>query len=143
MADDSLSKLDQLRHSMSALEAQRATLGKAVVEPALAALRQQIEALEAHIPPEPVPTEERRLITIFFADIVGSTTIAERLDPEDWRRTVAALHRTISAIVEEHQGSVAQYLGDGLLALFGARRASEHDPENAIRAGLDVQSAVA
>jgi len=143
MAEENRSKLDQLRHSISVLEGQRATLGDAVVDPALAALRQQIEALEAQAPLEPAPKEQRRLITIFFADIVGSTTIAERLDPEEWRETVAAVHAALGGVIQQHQGSVAQYLGDGLLALFGARTSGEHDPENAIRAALDAQNAVA
>ncbi len=143
MAEDLRSQLDRLRHSISVLEGQRAALGDAVVEPALAALRQQLDALEAQTAPQPVPTEERRLITIFFADIVGSTALADRLDPEEWRQTVAAVHATLGTIIQQHQGTVAQYLGDGLLALFGATAAGEHDPENAIRAALDAQSAVA
>ena len=143
MTDDTRSRLEQLRHSISVLEGQRATLGDAVVEAALAGLRLQIETLEAEAIAQPAPTEERRLITIFFADIAGSTAIAEGLDPEEWRRTVSAVHAAVGAIIEEHQGSVVQYLGDGLLALFGARAASEHDPEHAIRAALDAQAAVA
>ncbi len=118
-------------------------LGDAVVEPALAALRLQLDALEAQTPPPPVPTEERRLITIFFADIVGSTALAERLDPEEWRQAVATVHATLGTVIQQHQGTVAQYLGDGILALFGARAAGEHDPENAIRAALDAQTAAA
>ena len=143
MADDPRAKLDQLRHSIDVLEGQRAALGDAVVGPALAALRQQIEALEADAASPRAPAEERRLITIFFTDIVGSTAIAERLDPEEWRKTVAAIHQMVGTIVQEHQGSVVQYLGDGLLAMFGARTAGEHDPENAIRAALDAQNGVA
>jgi class 3 adenylate cyclase/tetratricopeptide (TPR) repeat protein len=128
---------------MTALEAQRAALGDAVVEPALAALRQQIEALEQQLAPSPTPGEERRVITILFTDIVGSTAVAERLDAEEWRRMVATLHAAVGAVVEDHQGQVVQYLGDGLLALFGARSTSEHDPENAIRAALEAQNAAA
>jgi class 3 adenylate cyclase len=143
MTDETFGKLDQLRHSITVLEGQRGALGDAVVEPALAALRQQVEALEAEAVIPHAPIEERRLITVFFTDIVGSTAIAERLDPEEWRKTVAAVHETVGTTIQEHQGSVVQYLGDGLLALFGARTASEHDPENAIRAALDAQNAVA
>jgi len=143
MADDTHKRLEQLRHSITVLEAQRATLGEAVVESALAGLRLQIESLETQSAPFPAPAEERRLITILFTDIVGSTTIAERLDPEEWRKTVAAVHDAVGTIIQEHQGSVVQYLGDGLLALFGARTASEHDPEHAIRAALEAQNAVA
>jgi class 3 adenylate cyclase/tetratricopeptide (TPR) repeat protein len=127
---------------MAVLEAQRTTLGESVVEPALAALRQQLAALEAQVPAVSAPAEERRLITILFTDVVGSTGLAESLDPEEWRRTVARLHGMVGEIVQKHQGTVVQYLGDGLLALFGAHGSSEHDPENAIRAALEAQSAV-
>ncbi len=76
---------------MGALEKQRSTLGDAVVDPALAALRQQLATLEAQAPAVPAPAEERRLITILFTDVVGSTGLAESLDPEEWRRTIAKL----------------------------------------------------
>jgi len=142
MVESLHAQLEALRHSIAVLEAQRATLGDAVVEPAIDGLRQRLTALETQTPLVVRPAEERRLITIFFTDIVGSTALAEQQDPEEWRETVARLHSTIGMIVQQHQGTVAQYLGDGLLALFGAQTASEHDPENAIRAGLAVQSAV-
>lgn len=143
MANSPPAQLEQLRHAIAVLEGQRAALGDAVVEPALAALRQQLVALEAEVTAESLPTEERRLITILFTDIVGSTTLAHDLDPEEWRQTVAKLHSTMGKIIQDRHGLVAQYLGDGLLALFGAQTSSEHDPENAVRAALEAQSAIA
>jgi class 3 adenylate cyclase/tetratricopeptide (TPR) repeat protein len=139
-------ELDKVRNAIAALEAQRALLGDAVVDTALAGLRQQLAALEdaqAVGAFDSTPSEERRIITILFADIVGSTSLAEQLDPEEWRQSVAAFHAAAGGAVEAHGGQVAQYLGDGLLAFFGAEAASEHDPENAIRAALDLQAAVA
>ncbi|HEV8339343.1 MAG TPA: adenylate/guanylate cyclase domain-containing protein [bacterium] len=142
MVESLHAQLEALRHSIAVLEAQRATLGDAVVEPAIDGLRQRLTALETQTPLVVRPAEERRLITIFFIDVVGSTALAEQQDPEEWRQTVARLHSTVGLIVQQHQGNVAQYLGDGLLALFGAHHASEHDPENAIRAALAVQAAI-
>lgn len=127
---------------MSVLETQRATLGAAVVDPALAALRQQLAALETEVPAQSGPLEERRVITILFTDIVGSTALAHNLDPEEWRQTVAKLHSAIGTIIQGHHGMVAQYLGDGLLALFGAEASGERDPEHAILAALGAQSAI-
>ncbi len=127
---------------MAVLEGQRPLLGDAVVEPALAGLRQQLTALEAQAATEPTPIEERRLVTILFTDIVGSTQMAEKLDPEEWRETVAKLHKSVGNIIARHQGRVAQYLGDGLLAFFGAQQSSEYDAENAIRAALEFQNAL-
>ncbi|HEV8339935.1 MAG TPA: adenylate/guanylate cyclase domain-containing protein [bacterium] len=143
MGDLQQPQLEQVRHAIAVMEAQRDTLGDAVVEAALAALRQQLAALEAEEFAAPAPVEERRLITILFTDIVGSTAHAQGQDPEEWRHIVASLHATVGMIVQAHHGTVAQYLGDGLLAFFGAESSSEHDPENAIRAALEAQSAVA
>jgi len=142
LTDPVQTQIDQLRQAMGALEAQRTSLGDAAVDAALDGLRQRLAVLGTPAPSAVGPAEERRLITIFFTDIVGSTSLAEKVDPEEWRETVARLHSTVGMIVQQHQGTVAQYLGDGLLALFGAQTASEHDPENAIRAALAVQTAV-
>ncbi len=136
-------ELEKLRAAMTGLEVQRAVLGDAIVEPALAGLRLQIAALEAQPQADVAPADERRLITILFTDIVGSTALAEKLDPEDWRQTVAQLHATVGNLITQHQGTVAQYLGDGLLAFFGAQASSEQDAENAIRAALEFQNAIA
>ena len=127
---------------MAALEAQRPTLGDVAVEAALEGLRQRLGALESAEVPRAVRADDRRLITILFVDVVGSTALAEKQDPEEWRHTIAGLHAAFGRIIQEHHGIVAQYLGDGLLALFGAQIAGEHDPENAIRAALAAQAAV-
>jgi class 3 adenylate cyclase/tetratricopeptide (TPR) repeat protein len=145
MANPPVEQIERLRASLAALEGQRAVLGDAVVEPALAALRAQITALEAERDAKAaaqVPADERRLITILFTDIVGSTALADKLDPEEWRQIVARVHGTAGAAVERCQGQVAQYLGDGLLAFFGAQHPTEADPELAIRAALEFQQAI-
>jgi len=87
---------------------------------------------------EPEPSDERRPVTILFLDIVGSTAIAERLDAEDWKAVVNPALTRFTAIVERHGGRVAQLLGDGLLAFFGAPVAHEDDAVRAVRAGLDL-----
>jgi class 3 adenylate cyclase/predicted ATPase len=134
---------DQLRQAIAVVEAQRGTLGDGVVDLALTGLRQQLTTLEAQLPAKPTPPDERRVITILFTDIVGSTALAEQLDPEEWRHTVAEVHATAGRIIEQHHGMVAQYLGDGLLAWFGVPQPTEDDPEHAVRAALGVQSAIA
>jgi len=145
MAESLQVQIEKLGASIRGLEAQRGVLGDAIVEPALAALRQQLAALEeqAAQAAQVGSAEERRLVTILFFDIVGSTAMAEKLDPEEWRRVVQGVHATLGGAVVAHHGMVAQYLGDGMLAFFGSKEASEHDPENAIRAALDGHAAVA
>lgn len=87
-------------------------------------------------------TGERKLVTALFADIVGSTAMAEQMDPEDWREIVAGAHRRVSEAVYRYEGTIAQLLGDGVLAFFGAPLAHEDDAERAIRAALDILDSI-
>jgi class 3 adenylate cyclase/tetratricopeptide (TPR) repeat protein len=142
MADSLQSQMEELRTSINGLEAQRSVLGEAIVNPALKTLRGQLAVLEEQAAKQTIPAEDRRMVTILFTDMVGSTSMAEKLDPEEWRRIVSKTHSAIGDAISAHHGTIAQYLGDGLLAFFGAREAGENDPENAIRAALDAQAAV-
>src|SRR6266699_2780066 len=81
---------------------------------------------------------ERRPITVLFADIAGPTSIAERLDPEDWTELVGEAFRRMNRTVERYGGTVARLMGDGVLAFFGAPTAHEDDPERAVSCGLDM-----
>jgi class 3 adenylate cyclase len=92
---------------------------------------------------EPNATAERRQLTVMFCDLVGSTALSARLDPEDLRAVVGAYHRCVTAVIDKSGGFVAKYMGDGVLAYFGYPRADEHDAERAVRAGLAVTEAVA
>jgi class 3 adenylate cyclase len=85
---------------------------------------------------------ERRQLTVMFCDLVGSTGLSARLDPEDLREVIAAYHRAVADVVKSFDGFVAKYMGDGVLAYFGYPRAHEDDAERAIRAGLGVVDAV-
>jgi class 3 adenylate cyclase/tetratricopeptide (TPR) repeat protein len=88
------------------------------------------------------PEGERKIVTALFTDIVGSTTLAEQMDPEYWREIVSGAHRCVSEAVYRYEGTIAQLLGDGVLAFFGAPLAHEDDPERAVRAALDILAAV-
>jgi class 3 adenylate cyclase len=79
---------------------------------------------------------ERRQTTILFCDLVGSTVLSNSMDPEELRQLIMAYHELAEAVIAEHQGFVAQYLGDGILAYFGYPQAKENDAERAVRAGL-------
>jgi class 3 adenylate cyclase/predicted ATPase len=85
---------------------------------------------------------ERRQLTIMFCDLVGSTPLALRYDPEDLREIVGAYHRAVAEIVGRFAGFVAKYMGDGVLVYFGYPQAHEDDAERAVRAGLAVIDAV-
>lgn len=84
------------------------------------------------------PGTERRVVTLLFADVVGSTTLAEAMDPEDWGEIVNEVIADMARRVERYGGTVAQFAGDSILALFGAPVAHEDDPYRAIRAGVEI-----
>jgi len=81
---------------------------------------------------------ERRHLTVLFCDLVGSTAIAARLDPEQWRDTLAGFHRAAAEAITRFDGHVAKYLGDGVMAYFGWPAAHDNDAERAARAGLAI-----
>jgi len=85
---------------------------------------------------------ERRQLTVMFCDLVGSTELSSRLDPEDLREVIAAYHRAVAKAVSGFDGFVAKYMGDGVLVYFGYPRAHEDDAERAVRAGLALIDAV-
>jgi class 3 adenylate cyclase len=78
-----------------------------------------------------------------FCDLVGSTALSRRLDPEDLREVIGAYHRCVGAAVRRFDGFVAKYMGDGVLVYFGYPRADEHDAERAVRGGLALVEGVA
>ena len=87
--------------------------------------------------------EERKVVTVVFADMVGSTERAERLDPEDVRALLAPYHARLRHELERHGGTVEKFIGDAVVAVFGAPTAHEDDPERAVRASLAIQEAIA
>src|SRR5258706_12338124 len=97
---------------------------------------------DATTPARPAASSERRPITVLFADIAGSTAIAERMDPEDWTVLVGEAFKRMNSTIERYGGTVARLMGDGVLAFFGAPTAHEDDPERAVRCGLDMVRAI-
>jgi class 3 adenylate cyclase/predicted ATPase len=91
---------------------------------------------------KPHDVAERRQLTVLFCDLVGSTALASRLDPEDLREIIGAYHRCVADTVARFDGFVAKYMGDGVLVYFGYPQAHEDDPERAVRAGLALVDAV-
>jgi hypothetical protein len=84
---------------------------------------------------------ERRQLTVMFCDLVGSTALSARLDPEDMREVIAAYQKCVSETVRRFGGYVAKYMGDGVLVYFGYPQAHEHDAERAVQAGLPLVEA--
>jgi class 3 adenylate cyclase/predicted ATPase len=102
------------------------------------------------LPPEATPTRplkpedsaERRQLTIMFCDLVGSTGLSSRMDPEDLRDVISAYQAACTNVIQTYDGMVAKLMGDGILAYYGYPRAHEDDAERAVRSGLDIIRAV-
>jgi predicted ATPase/class 3 adenylate cyclase len=88
------------------------------------------------------PSGERRQVTVMFSDLVGSTALSTRMDPEDLREVISAYQKCVADTVQHSGGFVAKYMGDGVLVYFGYPEAHEDDAERAIRAGLELVAAV-
>jgi class 3 adenylate cyclase/tetratricopeptide (TPR) repeat protein len=127
----------QLQQAIAHLEGQRAFLGNAVVEAALGPLQERVTQLRSQLSTA-TSSAERRIVTVLFSDVTGSTSLAEQLDPEEWTTIMNGIFHRLIEPVERYGGTVARLMGDGILAIFGAPIAHEDDPERAILAGLDI-----
>ncbi len=93
-------------------------------------------------PVAPHETAERRQVTVMFSDLVGSTALSARMDPEDLREVISAYQKCVAETVQRFGGFVAKFMGDGVLIYFGYPQAHEDDAERAVRAGLELVTAV-
>ena len=115
----------------------RADLSAATFEAARGRGRQRPRNYHARVEPAS-RGGERRPVTTLFADVVGSTGLAETMDPEEWAELIGDATTTMGKVVDRYGGRVSQVLGDGILAFFGVPVAHEDDPQRAVRAGLDL-----
>ena len=92
--------------------------------------------------PAPHDTAERRQVTVMFSDLVGSTALSARMDPEDLREVISAYQKCVAETVRRFGGFVAKYMGDGILIYFGYPQAHEDDAERAVRVGLEMVAAM-
>jgi class 3 adenylate cyclase/tetratricopeptide (TPR) repeat protein len=131
---------EQLEQAIAALEAQRATLGDAVVDTALAPMREKLAALEAETQ---AADQQRKQITVLFGDVSGFTAMSETMDAEDVTELMNALWERLDRAIAEYAGTIDKHIGDEVMALWGAETAREEDPEQAIRAALAMQAELA
>jgi class 3 adenylate cyclase len=132
-------QIQKLAAAIAGLESQRQSLGDAVVDPAIAALREQLVQLERASAP---PTDERKLVTIVFADVSGFTALSEKLDPEKVRELINACFDWLVPAVQKYDGTIDKFIGDEIMAVFGAPMAHEDDAERALRAALDMMDTI-
>jgi class 3 adenylate cyclase len=98
--------------------------------------------IPASVDTSPRDTAERRQVTVMFSDLVGSTALSARMDPEDLREVISAYQKCVAQAVGRFGGFIAKYMGDGVLVYFGYPQAHEDDAERAVRAGLELVAAV-
>lgn len=126
---------EKIEQTIRSLEAQRALLGNTVVETALAPLREKLAALQL------VSEQQRKHVTILFADVSSFTASAEQMDAEDLNNIMNNLWAQLDRIVIEHGGRIDKHIGDALMALWGVEATKEDDVERAILAALAMQAA--
>ena len=126
---------EQIRQAITALEAQRALLGDAVVDTTLAPLREKLAQLETA-----PAAEQRKLVTVLFADLVGFTAMSEKMDPEEVRDITNAYFNRWTTVIEKYGGAIEKFIGDAVMSVFGLAAAKEDDPESAIRAALEMKT---
>ncbi|MBP1692843.1 MAG: adenylate/guanylate cyclase with repeat, partial [Chloroflexi bacterium] len=135
---------EELEKAITRLEAQRDVFGARAVDAALFGLHRRLSELDESETQggaeAPVTRHggERRVVTILFCDVAGSTALAETMDPEAWTEIMNAAFKLLVEPVERYGGTVAHLMGDAVLAIFGAPAAHEDDPQRAVLAGLAI-----
>lgn len=137
----------EIREAMARLEAQRAVLGDEAVDLALAALGRQLQpppdaSSTGALPADARAEGERKLVTVMFADVSGFTQLASDLDPEEVRNLMNRCFDHLVPAVARYEGTVDKFVGDAIVALFGAPVAHEDDPVRALLAARDMQAAL-
>ncbi len=136
-----MNEREQLEQAITTLEAQRTILGDAVVDAALGPMREKLSALQGKLQ-LPEEKQQRKQITVLFADVSGFTKMSEQLDPEEVNEIMNTLWSRLDKTIVDHGGLIDKHIGDAVMALFGAPIAQEDDPERAIRAALEMQTEI-
>ncbi len=137
-----MEKKEQLEQAIQILENQRGILGDAAVDTSIAALKAQLEELERDKTEKLQRTAERKLVTVMFADISGFTALSENLDPEDVRVLMNACFNQLVPVITKYEGVVDKFIGDEIMALFGAPQAHEKHAELACSAALEMMESL-
>ena len=116
-------EIQQIEQTIAVLEKQRSALGDAVVDTALAPLRERLATLQPS-----ALVEQRKLVTVLFADLAGFTALAEKMDPEDVREVVNAYFARWTASIEQFGGRVEKFIGDAVMAVFGVHQSPRMTP---------------
>lgn len=136
----SMSEYDQIESAIASLEAQRLTLGDAVVDTTVAVLREKLNAVNGSTAVPHAQAAQRKQVTILFANITGFTGLAESLPDTNLLDIMNILWRRLDEAITDHGGSIDKHMGDAVMGLFGVPVAHEDDPERAVRAALTMRA---
>src|SRR3954454_10085463 len=131
-----------IRHRRRLLEAIAALRSNAMPAEALAQVSPSAPPDLTGLPGASETTAERRPLSVMFCDLIGSTALSARLDPEDLREVIRSYQTRVATTIQSFNGFIARYVGDGVLIYFGWPEAHETDAERAVRAGLAVAAAI-
>ncbi|MEM7028362.1 MAG: adenylate/guanylate cyclase domain-containing protein [Chloroflexota bacterium] len=132
----------QIQDSITTLEAHRTTLGDQVTDASIQALRQALTLQQQDALQQATLKGERKIVTVVFADISGFTALSEKLDPEEVRSLINACFVELGQVIHRYDGYIDKFIGDEIMALFGAPVTHENDAERALRAALDMMTAL-
>lgn len=137
-------EIDKLKQAMAALEAQRSVLGDSVVNTALGPLSEKLQALLAAQDADPAADEsqQRKILTVLFADLPALATLGARMDEEDIQGMMSSLWPRLDQAILDYGGRIDKHMGNAVMALWGADSVAEDDPEQAVRAALALQQVV-
>ena len=132
-----MTEREKLEQAIALQESMRGTIPDEVIDVAIAAIRKQLAELE---PAQSI--EERKHVTVLFAGLSGFTPLAERMDAEDVGQFMNTYFSAVTPAIRKHGGIIENFIGDAVMAVFGLPQAHENDPENSIRAALEMQQAL-
>jgi class 3 adenylate cyclase len=137
-----MDEIKQLKQAIASLETQRSLLDdESFVDAALAAMREKLATLQERSVAAD-ERQQRKQVTVLFADVSNFTAMAEMMDPEEVSGVIDDLWSRLDKAILEQGGRIDKHIGDAVMALFGAPIAHEDDPERAIRAALELQSQI-
>ncbi len=131
-----------LERAIAALEAQRSLLGDEVADTALASMREKLDALNAGARPALRVPQQRKLVTVLFADVSGFTAMSETMDHEVVNDVINSLWTRVDRAIVEPGGRIDKHIGDAIMAIYGTPTAHEDDPQRAIHSALQIQSEI-
>ncbi len=140
---DSTEQLDRLKNALKELRVHQHLLSADAASQIVMALLERMRRLQTTLDNNPTPVDDEiRLVTVMFVDVKDSTSLSQQLDTSDWKLLIEEAHRRTTQLIAQYDGTIGQYLGDGVLAFFGAQRSRGDDALRCVMCALAVQASM-